>query len=615
MRSRGHRIAGALVLGLILGVALALRSYRLNWDQGYLFHPDERQIMFVTSRLAFPWPPDWGLLLSPDSPWNPAFFAYGSLPIYLLRIAASGATLLDASYASPRAFHLIGRSFSVLADLGSVVLVYAIGRALYDDLVGLLGASFVTLTVLHIQHAHFYTVDTLLAFLVLLTLYLAVRVVRQPTTVRCMGLGVVFGAALATKISALPLAVPIAIGWASGLALEMRHGGFGSRRDAAAWFGTHLVRGLILCGWVALFVFVLMQPYAVIDLSRFIQDVVGESLMVRGVLDLPYTRQFIGTTPYIYLLSQTVVWSMGIPLGIAGVAGTVVACWTLIRMARRKQWERAAAGAVILSWGLIYLAIVGSFHAKFLRYMLPLIPLMCLWAAAALCGLVRAKGRVFRYIGLGVTALVLLSTALYAAAYMNVYRSTHPWIQATEWICSTVPQQSQLMIEHWDHPLPMLQGRDELRCAGDYRYVTFAGYAADDGDKLGALVDALLTSDYVVISSNRLYNTIPRLPDRYPLTTRYYELLFAEELGYELIYFAQVYPELGGVRLVHDTFRDPELSMPTLFRSEGRRPRDLIVGRADESYSVYDHPMPLVFRRTEELSGEELLALLSGAPG
>jgi hypothetical protein len=33
-------------------------------------------------------------------------------------------------------------------------------------------------------------------------------------------------------------------------------------------------------------------------------------------------------------------------------------------------------------------------------------------------------------------------------------------------------------------------------------------------------------------------------------------------------------------------------------------------GRADESFSVYDHPMPLVFKKTRVLSSDDLYALL-----
>jgi hypothetical protein len=43
-------------------------------------------------------------------------------------------------------------------------------------------------------------------------------------------------------------------------------------------------------------------------------------------------------------------------------------------------------------------------------------------------------------------------------------------------------------------------------------------------------------------------------------------------------------------------------------------PSDAVVldwGRADESFTVYDHPLPLVFKKTRALSHDELRALLS----
>ena len=48
------------------------------------------------------------------------------------------------------------------------------------------------------------------------------------------------------------------------------------------------------------------------------------------------------------------------------------------------------------------------------------------------------------------------------------------------------------------------------------------------------LLGALHSSDYFTISSNRFYDTKTRNPLRWPLTSRYYQALFAGELGFEL---------------------------------------------------------------------------------
>ena len=70
---------------IITATALFLRFYGIDWDQGYFFHPDERQVYYVTDALALPEPLTLPALLDPEGAWNPKFFAYGSLPMYLLR--------------------------------------------------------------------------------------------------------------------------------------------------------------------------------------------------------------------------------------------------------------------------------------------------------------------------------------------------------------------------------------------------------------------------------------------------------------------------------------------------------------------------------------------------
>ena len=169
------------------------------------------------------------------------------------------------------------------------------------------------------------------------------------------------------------------------------------------------------------------------------------------------------------------------------------------------------------------------------------------------------------------------------------------------------------MVEHWDDRLPLVQGTDDLQCYRDHEFTEFQAYDPDDAGKLDDLLGGLERSDYVILSTNRLYNTIPRLPERYPLTSRYYDLLLGERLGYELVYYAAVYQQLFGVRLVNDTFSDPHLPRPRLLAEGEASYVSINLGRADESFTVYDHPKPLVFRKTRQLSREALLGLFGDA--
>src|SRR5262245_23433044 len=111
----------AAALALVLLVALALRLYDIDWDQGFFFHPDERFILLLKlPEIAPLWPFDLQQALDPKtSPWNPHWFAYGSFPFYVLRV------LYDTAQNVWHGFKLgdmrfVGRGLSALADTGTV---------------------------------------------------------------------------------------------------------------------------------------------------------------------------------------------------------------------------------------------------------------------------------------------------------------------------------------------------------------------------------------------------------------------------------------------------------------------------------------------------------------
>ena len=120
--ANARRLAFVYAPALILLLALALRLFGINWDQGGLFHPDERAILFRVNDMS--WPPlsDLGVLLDvEESPLNPRWFPYGSLPIYAVKIAQSLLSpMVDLDFHSLR---YLGRFLSSLADVGTVLMV------------------------------------------------------------------------------------------------------------------------------------------------------------------------------------------------------------------------------------------------------------------------------------------------------------------------------------------------------------------------------------------------------------------------------------------------------------------------------------------------------------
>lgn len=598
------------VLGLVLICAALLRWYGLAWDSGYLFHPDERQIVMIVSRFGLP--SNLSELVTPASPLNPAFFSYGSFPLYLLWLVKPLAppTHILGPWADDQlaSWALLGRALSGLFDLGTIVLTYALGRRAYSGKVGLVAAACVAFTVLHIQLSHFYAVDTLLTFFTVGTLYCAFRIAQ--TTMqggdgknradRARGwvilCGVAFGLALATKITALLLVVPIGVAcyYLDAARTPVR---FSRSSIGALW--RSIRRPLLTILGIAALVSVVTQPYVLVDWYTFGRDVVREALVARGWLDYPYTRQYAATTPVVYPLVQSTLWAMGIPLGIAAWLGAAlfVGQWW-----RGRDWR----DTLLLAFALLYSVAIALQYAKYLRYLLPLLPILYIIAAAAWS---RALAGHERLLAAG-TVVVLVAALVYSVAFVQLYSREHPWLTASRWMYENIPPGKSLMVEAWDDALPtLIEFPNGARRASDYAQTQFPMYDEDSVAKRNALAAQLAKTDYVVLASQRLYGSIARLPERYPMTTRYYEKLFDGELGFEPIMTARNDPNLFGVTLRDDPLAGLPFNrsrVDALLAAQDDSGWVWNLGYADESYSVYDHPQPIVLQKKRALSAQEI---------
>ena len=218
------------ILSVILLVGAYLRLSHINWDLGTHVHPDENFLTMVSSSMRLPSSLREFLdsTASPMSPYNNGFglFVYGTLPIFIVRVAAEFLNHLNQAgqywtFAPGSAVdltgyggvYLVGRALSALFDLGSVLLLFVLGRRLYGVKVGLLAAVLYAFAALPLQQSHFYTVDTFGTFFGLVTLYFAIRVAQGGEPGRHGGgwgtyiaLGASLGASVATRINLAPLA-------------------------------------------------------------------------------------------------------------------------------------------------------------------------------------------------------------------------------------------------------------------------------------------------------------------------------------------------------------------------------------------------------------------------
>ncbi|MCL4858804.1 MAG: glycosyltransferase family 39 protein [Caldilineaceae bacterium] len=643
-------VAYGLLL-LIVVAGLTLRVWNVNFDRGIGSHPDERSTAcFYATQVRLPatWDEFWDPQRSPLNPlWNlqeqrRRSFTYGHFPLYLgvafgellhhaaplgerVGLPEPWTALMARADAACDAIAVAGRLVIALLDTLTILLLYLLGRRIYGRGGGLLAAAFYAFTAQAIQLSHFFAMDPASTTFTVLAILGAVQMVQDRNARAVVVAGVGAGLAIASKFSALPiLAAPVTasilVAWDSWQ--RSRSGGAppDGRAQWAALVGAPLA--LIIAGLT----FFVTSPYAVLDWQNFAQaTLVEQGAMVRGIADMPFTRQYRNTVPYLYFIEQQARWGLGWPLGIVTALGTLYAAGVLAVSLFRfvASWfgrvsellsREALALIVVWSWVLPYFAITGAFLAKFNRYMSPILPFVALFAAGLIWRL-WARGNAERDTGRGLhdsadggpvptpqsplslpQALALLLAVVgvggglfWSAAYVNgVYNREHTWITAARWLYEHAPSGSVVLYEQWDDGPPYaIPGEPEMNMGRAGLTTTNWGpYEEDTAEKYEILKAKLREADFVWYSSKRIYGSVVELPERYPMTTRYYEAMWSGELGFELAQDVTSPPRLFGF-----VFQD---------RS------------ADESWSLYDHPQVTVFRKVRDLSDAEFDAVLGG---
>ncbi len=566
---------------------------------------------------------------SPLAPYNHnyTFFVYGTFPIFLTRLIAE--FLNQAGYGE---IHLLGRVLSALFDLSTVLLIFLIGRRLYGTRAALLGALFLAASVLDIQQSHFYTVDTFTNVPILLAFWYALDLADRKHWQAFIFAGAMFGLALAGRINIAPFVAVIVAASALRAWLQATHSSIPNDAPESlhtenpsatpspkreSWSDTlaRAMGGLVIAGLCTLIVFRIAQPYAAngphflsptlpeLDFSRglvnfgfdvalawaggvnshFANSMSYINELVSGRADYPPGHQWTDRTPYLFPFQNMVLWGLGLPLGLVAWAGFALA---LYRLLRYREWQHL----LIVVWVGITFAYTGQQWVKTMRYFLQIYPFLALLAGYFLIQLwdnVSHLTRFAQWARLFVALIFLITigyTLFWAGAFTSIYTRPVSRVAASLWIFDNVPRGAVLANEHWDDPLPLrVEGKDPF--GGMYRGLPIEmpgddglmhWYDEDTPEKRTQAIRWLNHADYIILSSNRLYGSIPRLPMRYPMTTKYYEWLFDGTLGFDQIAEFTSRPQLFGIEINDDN--------------------------AEEAFTVYDHPKVLIFKKSERYS-------------
>ncbi len=537
-----------IILVFIMLVGGALRLYGIDWDQGAHFHPDERAIIMTVEGIHWPvTAAEQSVMWGRDSSLNPRFFAYGSFPFYLLKIAGNLAGKFNPEYANYNKLNILGRFISTLFEIGTILTIYFAGKRLVSKKLGLLGAGMYTLAVLPIQLAHFFAVDTILTFFIMLVLYCGIAFVQTKQNKWIAIMSLCYGLAMATKISAVTLIMPIMMVLVGTL----------WRRPLI------LVSRILIAVGLAAAIFAISEPFAILDFALFKRQTLEQQAMTRDAFTFPFTLQYVGKIPYWHEIKNIFLWGLGPILATLCLTGLI---WLTFNLFRRRQ----LVWLVLISYFCIYFGIVGKFAIGFMRYMLPIYPILIL-AGAWVLNKIDLKIRLNKLFLAGITLII----AVWPISFLHIYSVPNSRNQATAWIYNNIPTGAMIAREHWDDGLPW--GGP----SGNYPSLELPMYEPDTPEKWQKVNSILNQADYLIIASNRLYVPLMRMtncsvlpPGRcYIQTAEYYRELFADQRGFKRIAEFETLPTIPLVNIPINDFS------------------------ADESFTVYDHPKVMIFKK------------------
>jgi hypothetical protein len=306
-----------------------------------------------------------------------------------------------------------------------------------------------------------------------------------------------------------------------------------------------------------------------------------QAQLAAGRFTFPYTRQYAQTFPWIYPLVQMFLWGMGPAITMAGFLA--LGRSAIAAISRHKPY----VGAVVPT--LLFFIVTGGLYVKYPRYLLPIYPLWIGFATKGFFDLYRSlHGSIDGWGRAGLILVLILPTCMLGIAQASVYGGPHPWVQASRWIYDNIDEGATLMVESWDHPLPVpLPAGDPSR----YEQVTVSVLDHSQTSISSVeLLDLARTSKAVVLASRRNYGVVARRPERFEAMHRWYETLFEER---EALVFSRC-PRIGWVAFSDDPFRAyREYDVPSM---GDYCDAEFVIKlpRLDESFRVYDAPTTVI---------------------
>ncbi len=604
------------------------RFTNLGWGLPYPMHPDERNMAVAIQQLSCPTNFN---IQSIGECFNPHFFAYGQLPLYLAYGGIQAFHFINKTPAFQPTFEETTMALRIISALFSVLMVLLLEKIIVlvskknKERLSILTYLIFIFSPYAIQSSHFGTTESLLTFFFVAIIYCSLLFLKNKISPAqfVQIAGILSGLALGTKTSSLlftmipPLVIflhyifPLyAIGGADGgVPRHARSSSLRRSTDGEEGRGriyrTVIQLVFFLCSYlcISLLFFIISSPQSILHSADFISSMNYESAVGLGTYLPFYTRQFTDTIPLLFQLIHVLPYVLGWPTLIASLLGffllpSWIGSFIVLQVARvkgtrqraffipaegyldkKEHWwgklrvTESAKYIDILRFALIISFLPPPFFfAKWTRFIAPSFPLFSLFAALFMIYILQKSPRIIAILCISIFILPGL-------AFLSIYTTPDVRFAASEWIYNNIPSNSKILSETANVvDIPILPPYDSPSSTHNNNYFvnSFNFYDLDQDKELQtALSRSVDQADYILVPSRRIFKN--HSPESYPLLANYYDDLFSGRLGFEKVAEVSSYPRLsiGNKTLIE--FPDED---------------------AEETWTVFDHPVIRIYKHT-----------------
>ena len=429
---RKEKIIISFVLCFCSIIGLTLNLWGINFGLPFFMHPDES--IYLPRALTILYSSD----LNPYYFYNPPLLTYMYslvMSLYfvcgkLLGWFASMTDFQELYLSNITSFFVIARTINAVLGVGICLLVYQIGKKLFDKVSGLIASIFVCSSFLIVKDSHYAVNDISGTFFLILSFSYIVGIYTKGRLKDYVLSGLFAGMAVATKYNMGIVLFPLVLAHLL------------SRKERIV--NKKFMWAVLSC----LGGFVLFCPWIFLDYKAFWTDFANQSSMSMNT-------GLGGSTSFSYMeYIFTLIWGYGfLPL-----------CFFIIGSIHLWRGKRARKLLLIFCFPLSYFLLLGGIKLFYVRFAIPLIPYLCLLSACGIIAVVHRISYPHRVIVLVLVTLVSVSQGIiFSCKHNHLISKPDTRVLARDWISNNLPYGSKIVTEGYSPDLKVYCDRDRLK--------------------------------------------------------------------------------------------------------------------------------------------------------